>query len=145
MSREQTMQPPPPVHSERNPNGNSPLIEMTHSATGRRQVLPKLECQNPGGSTKDRPTRRMVAETEQPGRLQSGGAIIAGTAGSPRLAHARIARREAALDAKPARSDLARIVGWNGYAVVTDDGRLVGVVSALDLLRDAGRTGVQEH
>ena len=93
----------------------------------------------------DRPARRVVAEAEQSGGLQPGGAIIEGTAGNTGLAPAPTARQKTALEAKPARSDLARIVGWNGYAVVTDDGRLVGVVSALDLLRDAGRTGVKEH
>lgn len=145
MSREQAMQPPLPVHSALELIGNSPLIELTHSATGCRQLLLKFERRNPGGSTKDRPARRVAAKAEQSGRPQPGGAIIEGTAGDTGLARALIARQEAALDAKPARSDLARIVGWNGYAVVTDDGRLVGVVSALDLLRDAGRTGVKEH
>ena len=89
----------------------------------------------------------MIAEGEQSGRLQLGGTIVEGSAGNTGLGLglALIARRESALDAKSARSDLARIVGQKGYAVVTDDGRLVGVVSALDLLRDAGRTGVKEH
>lgn len=85
----------------------------------------------------------MTAEAEQAGRLQPGGAMVEGAAGNTGLA--LIARWESVLDAKSARSDLARIVGQKGYAVVTDDGRLVGVVSALDLLRDAGRTGVKEH
>lgn len=87
----------------------------------------------------------MTAEAEQAGRLQPGGTMVEGAAGNTGLGLALIARRESVLDAKSARSDLARIVGQKGYAVVTDDGRLVGVVSALDLLRDAGRTGVKEH
>ena len=87
----------------------------------------------------------MIAEAEQSGRLQPGGTIVEGAAGNAGLGLALIARRESALDAKSARSGLARIVDQKGYAVVTDDGRLVGVVSALDLLRDAGRTGVKEH
>ena len=145
MSREQAMQPPPPVHSALDLIGNPPRIELTHSVTGCRQLPRKLECRKPGGSAKDRPARRVVAGAGQPGRVPPGGAITEGTAGNTGLALAPIARQETALGAKPARSDLARIVGWNGYAVVTDDGRLVGVVSALDLLRDAGRTGVKEH
>ena len=143
MSREQAMQ--TPVHSALDRIGDSPLIEPTHSVTACRQQLLELERRNPGGSARDRPARRVVAEAEQSGRLHPGGAIIEGTAGNTGLAPAPIARHESAHDAKPARSDLARIVGRNGYAVVTDDGRLVGVVSALDLLRDAGRTGVKEH
>ena len=87
----------------------------------------------------------MTAEAEQAGRLQPGGAMVEGATGNTGLGLALIARWESVLDAKSARSDLARIVGQKGYAVVTDDGRLVGVVSALDLLRDAGRTGVKEH
>ena len=143
MSREQAMQ--TPDHSAHNLIGNSPLIELTHSVTGFRQQLLELERRNPGGSTRDRLARRVVTEAEQSGGLQPGRAIIDGTVGNTGLAPAPIARQESAHDAKPARSNLARIVGWNGYAVVTDDGRLVGVVSALDLLRDAGRTGVKDH
>ena len=143
MSREPAMQ--PPVHSALDLIGDLPLIELTHSETGCRQQLLELNRRNPGGSTRDRPARRAVAEAEQSGGLQPGGAIIEGTAGNTGLAPVPTARQETALEAKPARSELARIVGWKGYAVVTDDGRLVGVVSALDLLRDAGRTGVKEH
>ncbi len=87
----------------------------------------------------------MIAEGEQSGRLQLGGTIVEGSAGNTGLGLGLIARQESALDAKSARSDLACMVSQNGYAVVTDDGRLVGVVSALDSLRDAGRTGVKEH
>ena len=87
----------------------------------------------------------MIAEAGQAGRLQPGGTIVEGTAGNTGLGLTPIARQKSALNATSARSDLARMVGQNGYAVVTDDGRLVGVVPALDLLRDAGRAGVKEH
>lgn len=87
----------------------------------------------------------MIAEAGQEGGLQPGGTIAAGTAGNTGLGLALIARQKPALDATSVRSDPARMVAQNGYAVVTDDGRLVGVVFALDLLRDAGRTGVKEH
>ena len=134
-----------PVHSAPNLIGNSPLIELTHSVTGFREQLLELERRNPGGSTRHRPGGGGGGEAALAGGLPPGGAIIDGTVGNTGLAPAPIARQESAHDAKPARSNLARIVGWNGYAVVTDDGRLVGVVSALDLLRDAGRTGVKDH
>ncbi len=145
MSRELVMQPPLPLHSALDLIGNAPLGELTHTASGGCQPVPTLACRKAGGSTQDRPARRMTAEAEQAGRLPPGGAMVEGAAGNTGLGLALIARRESVLDAKSARSDLARIVGQKGYAVVTDDGRLVGVVSALDLLRDAGRTGVKEH
>ena len=145
MSREQATQPPPPVHPALDLIGYPPRSELTHSATGCRQLPRGLECRNPGGSAEDRPARRVDTEAEQSGRLQPGRAIIEGTAGNTGVALAPIAHQETALKVKPARSDLARIVDRNGYAVVADDGRLVGVDSTLDLLRDAGRTGVKEH
>lgn len=141
------MQPPLPLHSALDLIGDAPLGDLTHIASGGCQPVLTLACRKAGSSTQDRPARRMTAEAEQAGRLQPGGAMVEGAAGNTGLGLglALIARRESVLDAKSARSDLARIVGQKGYAVVTDDGRLVGVVSALDLLRDAGRTGVKEH
>lgn len=145
MSREQVMQPPPPLHSTLRLIGNPPISDLPLTETYRCQQFLTLECRKPEGSTQDRPARRMIAEAEQAGRLQPGGTIVEGTAGNTGLGFTLIARQKSALDTTSARSDLARMVGQNGYAVVTDDGRLVGVVPALDLLRDAGRTGVKEH
>ena len=139
------MQPPPPLYSALNLISNPPLGGLTHTASGGCRPFLALACRKAGGSTQDGAARRKIAEAEQSGRLQPGGTVVEGTPGNAGLGLAPIARQESALDAKPARSGLARIVGQNDYAVVTDDGRLVGVVSALDLLRDAGRTGVKEH
>ena len=88
------MQPPPPVHSALDLIGNTPLIELRRTDTGRCQLFLKLECQNPGGSIKDRPALRMIAEAERTGRLQPGGTIIEGTAGNTGLGLALIARHK---------------------------------------------------
>ena len=88
------MPPPPPVRSALDLIGNTPLIELRRTDTGCCQLFLKLECQNPGGSIKDRPARRMIAEAERTGRLQPGGTIIEGTAGNTGLGLALIARRK---------------------------------------------------
>ncbi len=86
------MHPPSSVQSALDLIGHTPLIELTRTDTGCCRLFLKLECQNPGGSIKDRPARRMIAAAEQSGRLRPGGTIIEGTAGNTGLGLALIAR-----------------------------------------------------
>ncbi len=63
--------------------GNTPLIEIESlSAATGCTILGKAEFLNPGGSVKDRAALYMVLEAEKAGLLQTGGAIVEGTAGN---------------------------------------------------------------
>ena len=88
------MQPPPTVCSALDLIGNTPMVELTRTDAGPCRLFLKLECQNPGGSIKDRPALQMVAEAERSGRLRPGGTIIEGTAGNTGLGLALIARQK---------------------------------------------------
>lgn len=70
------------------------MVELTRTDAGPCRLFLKLECQNPGGSIKDRPALQMVAEAERSGRLRPGGTIIEGTAGNTGLGLALIARQK---------------------------------------------------
>lgn len=63
--------------------GNTPLVEL-HSLTrdlpGR--VVVKLECRNPGGSSKDRVALNMIRTAEATGALAPGGTIVEATSGN---------------------------------------------------------------
>ena len=51
--------------------GNTPLIRLTNFEAGLRNVelYAKAEWRNPGGSVKDRPAARMIADGERSGAL----------------------------------------------------------------------------
>ncbi|GEM_PF-4047750 len=49
--------------------GNTPLLEVTRIDTGLCRLFLKLECQNPGGSIKDRIGRAMIEAAEADGCL----------------------------------------------------------------------------
>lgn len=72
--------------------GATPLVELRtlSRATGRR-ILAKCEFLNPGGSSKDRVARRIVAEAEADGRLRPGGTVVEGTSGSTGISLALVA------------------------------------------------------
>jgi cystathionine beta-synthase len=72
--------------------GNTPLVEVTRIATGPCQLFLKLECQNPGGSIKDRIGRAMIAAAEADGSLKPGGVVVEATAGNTGLGLALVAR-----------------------------------------------------
>jgi cystathionine beta-synthase len=72
--------------------GNTPLVEVTRIDTGPCQLFLKLECQNPGGSIKDRIGRSMIAAAEADGSLQPGGVVVEATAGNTGLGLALVAR-----------------------------------------------------
>jgi cystathionine beta-synthase len=72
--------------------GNTPLVEVTRIDTGPCQLFLKLECQNPGGSIKDRIGRTMIEAAEADGSLKPGGVVVEATAGNTGLGLALVAR-----------------------------------------------------
>ncbi|MDR1097131.1 MAG: pyridoxal-phosphate dependent enzyme [Tannerella sp.] len=65
--------------------GNTPVVELTHTAAGVCRLFLKLENQNPGGSIKDRVGLTMIDEAEKQGRLKPGDTIVEATAGNTGL------------------------------------------------------------
>ncbi|UAK24933.1 cysteine synthase A [Sphingomonas nostoxanthinifaciens] len=63
--------------------GNTPLVRLAgpSAATGC-DIFAKCEFMNPGGSVKDRAALAIIADAEENGTLQPGGAIVEGTAGN---------------------------------------------------------------
>jgi S-sulfo-L-cysteine synthase (O-acetyl-L-serine-dependent) len=72
--------------------GNTPLVRLERLCPNPDvTVLAKLECNNPGGSVKDRPALSMIQGAEQRGELQPGVRIIEPTSGNTGIALAMIA------------------------------------------------------
>src|SRR5262245_57801713 len=73
--------------------GNTPLVRLRSFEEGLNNVelYAKLEGKNPGGSVKDRPAARMIAEGEKSGKLRSGKTILDATSGNTGIAYAMIA------------------------------------------------------
>lgn len=72
--------------------GNTPLVridrwEQSHPGI---EIWAKVEYFNPGGSVKDRPVLRMLAEALADGRLQPGKTIIDSSSGNAGIAYALI-------------------------------------------------------
>ncbi|MCW5626459.1 MAG: cystathionine beta-synthase [Burkholderiales bacterium] len=71
--------------------GHTPLVEIRRMDTGPCRLFVKLECQNPGGSIKDRIGLSMIDAAERDGRLKPGGTIVEATAGNTGLGLALVA------------------------------------------------------
>lgn len=65
--------------------GNTPLVQLKNLDTGPCELYAKLECNNPGGSIKDRIGLRMIEAAERDGRIRPGGTIVEATAGNTGL------------------------------------------------------------
>ena len=72
--------------------GNTPLIRLTTFEAGLRNVelYAKAEWKNPGGSVKDRPAARMIADGEKSGALTRDKFILDATSGNTGIAYAMI-------------------------------------------------------
>ena len=72
--------------------GNTPLVRLTSFETGLRDVelYAKAEWRNPGGSVKDRPAARMIADGEKSGALTKDKIILDATSGNTGIAYAFI-------------------------------------------------------
>lgn len=82
---------PQAKHATLNLIGNTPLVPVTGFDTGPCELFLKLECQNPGGSIKDRMAVFMIEEGEVSGKLQPGGTIVEATAGNTGIGLALVA------------------------------------------------------
>lgn len=72
--------------------GNTPVMEVTRIDTGPCRLFLKLECQNPGGSIKDRIGLAMITAAENDGSLKPGGTVVEATAGNTGIGLALVAR-----------------------------------------------------
>lgn len=72
--------------------GNTPLIRLSAFEKGLRNVelWAKAEWKNPGGSVKDRPAARMIADGERSGALTRDKILIDATSGNTGIAYAMI-------------------------------------------------------
>jgi len=72
--------------------GNTPLIRLTNFEAGLRNVelYAKAEWRNPGGSVKDRPAARMIADAERSGELTHDKILLDATSGNTGIAYAMI-------------------------------------------------------
>jgi cystathionine beta-synthase len=71
--------------------GNTPMLELTGFDTGRCRLFLKLECNNPGGSIKDRMALAMIEAGERSGDLRPGSIIVEATAGNTGIGLALVA------------------------------------------------------
>jgi cysteine synthase B len=72
--------------------GNTPLIRLSGFEAGLRNVelYAKAEWKNPGGSVKDRPAARMIADGERSGALTREKILLDATSGNTGIAYAMI-------------------------------------------------------
>ena len=72
--------------------GNTPLIRLSGFEKGLRNVelYAKAEWKNPGGSVKDRPAARMIADGERSGALTPDKILLDATSGNTGIAYAMI-------------------------------------------------------
>ncbi len=72
--------------------GNTPMIRLSGFEAGLRNVelYAKAEWLNPGGSVKDRPAARMMAEGERSGALTHDRILLDATSGNTGIAYAMI-------------------------------------------------------
>ncbi len=65
--------------------GNTPIVKLSKFDTGPCDLFIKMECDNPGGSIKDRIAVCMIEAAEAEGKIEPGGTIIEATAGNTGL------------------------------------------------------------
>jgi cystathionine beta-synthase len=82
---------PPPAPGLLALIGNTPLVQLKRFDTG---PFIKLECQNPGGSIKDRIGLSMIEAAEQSGVIRPGDTIVEATAGNTGLGLALVAAQK---------------------------------------------------
>lgn len=71
--------------------GNTPLVHIKNLDTGPCQLFIKMECQNPGGSLKDRPALYMINAAEKTGKIKPGFTLVEATSGNTALGLAQVA------------------------------------------------------
>ena len=73
---------------------DTPIVRAQRLDTGLCTLYLKLECQNPGGSIKDRIGLRMIEAAEQRGDIQPGATLVEGTAGNTGIGLALVAQQK---------------------------------------------------
>lgn len=71
--------------------GNTPMLRVSSFDVGPCTLLAKLECQNPGGSIKDRIGWSMIEAAETQGKIKPGSTLVEATAGNTGLGLALVA------------------------------------------------------
>ena len=117
--------------------GNTPLLRLTNIEEKEglcAKLLAKLECFNPGGSTKDRAALAMIEDAEARGVLKPGSVIIEPTSGNTRIGLALVAalRGYRAIIVMPDTMSVERRLSMAAYGaeVVLSDGSL-GMTGAI--------------
>ena len=111
--------------------GNTPLLRLTNIEEKEglcAKLLAKLECFNPGGSTKDRAALAMIEDAEARGVLKPGSVIIEPTSGNTGIGLALVAalRGYRAIIVMPDTMSVERRLSMAAYGaeVVLSDGSL---------------------
>ena len=117
--------------------GNTPLLRLTNIEEKEglcAKLLAKLECFNPGGSTKDRAALAMIEGAEARGVLKPGSVIIEPTSGNTGIGLALVAalRGYRAIIVMPDTMSVERRLSMAAYGaeVVLSDGSL-GMTGAI--------------
>ena len=117
--------------------GNTPLLRLTNIEEKEglcAKLLAKLECFNPGGSTKDRAALAMIEDAEARGVLKPGSVIIEPTSGNTGIGLALVAalRGYRAIIVMPDTMSVERRLSMAAYGaeVVLSDGSL-GMTGAI--------------
>jgi len=74
--------------------GNTPMVQAQRLETGSCELFLKLECNNPGGSIKDRIGMSMIEAAERDGRIKPGDTLVEGTAGNTGIGLALVAQQK---------------------------------------------------
>ncbi|HOX72094.1 pyridoxal-phosphate dependent enzyme [Dokdonella sp.] len=74
--------------------GNTPMVQAQRLDTGNCELFLKLECNNPGGSIKDRIGMSMIGAAEREGRIKPGDTLVEGTAGNTGIGLALVAQQK---------------------------------------------------
>jgi cystathionine beta-synthase len=74
--------------------GETPIVKARNLDTGPCELYLKLECQNPGGSIKDRIGMSMIDAAERAGKIKPGDTLIEGTAGNTGIGLALVAQQK---------------------------------------------------
>lgn len=109
--------------------GKTPLLRLSRFGEGlTAEILAKLECKNPAGSSKDRVALKMINDAEKSGALRKGTVIIEPTSGNTGIGLAAVAatRGYRAIIVMPSTMSPERIKLMRAYGaeVVLTDGAL---------------------
>jgi len=104
--------------------GNTPIVRINQIDTGPCELYAKLECQNPGGSIKDRIGLVMIEQAEKRGDLKPGAVLVEGTAGNTGLALALVAQQKGyrlilVIPDKMSREKISNVKAMGAEVVIT--------------------------